>query len=192
MFDAFFSSLSSFGLLEKGGFHIGRTFTVIALLIALFLVFENISGWIYLATIDRKIALLGELQELSEAGIEQNSELNPLYQEMIEDIEKHDTHSFFLRVGIGLGNYESNKFAKFLSGASLWLLVALVGLLMKGKDKLAFLVMGLAFAIPAGYIAIVLPTFIHPLVNWIGYPIFWFAFVILLGKLPKKNPSSVA
>jgi hypothetical protein len=135
--------------------------------------FGLVSFW----NLERKVSLLKELNSLAQDNISQNSDLNPIYQNLVAELARSGAPPILApSFAIGL--------AKFFSGASIWFILLMFALFLGAKpndksisrdDSMTGLVMlGLFF----GVINVVLP-FISPLYNYLGFPLVQVALVVI-------------
>ncbi|MCK6626381.1 MAG: hypothetical protein L6R45_14540 [Anaerolineae bacterium] len=130
---------------------------------------ENQFGLVFFWNLERKVALLKELNSLAQDGITQNNELNPIYQSLVGELARSETPPI-LTLSFAVG------FWKFFSGASFWFVLLVLALFVGAKpddenitvdDSMTGLVMlGLIF----GVVGVFLP-FYSPLINYLGFPL---------------------
>jgi hypothetical protein len=75
-------------------------------------------------------------------------------------------------------------FLKALSGASLALLVIIMYLFKESKTRedMNALLGAIFIALILGVIAALLPTFYHPVVNYVGFPVVVYGLILLFGR----------
>jgi hypothetical protein len=78
---------------------------------------------------------------------------------------------------------------KALSGASIWLLFAILGLFgVFGKENRAIAVIAMVlFAVLFGYLGTIIPTTYAPWVNYFGFPVVQLVILWLLGSGLKRS-----
>jgi len=123
------------------------------------------------------VALLKELNSLAKDDITQNSELNPIYQNLVGKLAGSKTPPV-LTSSFAVG------FWKFFSGASVWFGLLVLARLVDAKpdnenvtldDSMTGLIMlGVIF----GIVGVFLP-FHSPLINYLGFPLFQIALFFI-------------
>ena len=163
-------------------------FIIIAIIVTLTTA-ENLTGYTYFSRTERKVAILKDLHELSKNEITQNKNLNPIYQDIVAEINSYEIEplSFmqFFAAFNTIALQTPEEFGKFISGGFLGFLVAISGLIDRKKGaegwSSAFfggLVFGLIFA----FIGMFIPTLWNPWVNYLGLPIFQVTVILLISK----------
>lgn len=149
--------------------------------------YESLTGHLFYSQLEKKTALLKELQLIANDGIAQKPELYPIYLSAVAEVGKHETFNLsnFNIPSINIG--DPVVMGKAISGASIWLLVLLVGLPpnIRKEGKLTFVVVATTIAIVAlglffAWIGTLIPTLLNPWINFIGFPLAQFAIVYLL------------
>ena len=142
-----------------------------------FMGYEKLTGHFYLSKLEKKVELLGDLQLLATAGIEDDKELFPIYKTIVGELSSFDISQQYLtnlpRINFG----DPVTVGKAISGASLWLLLVAVGIPteVKKDGKLTGLTIGLGiFLLLIGalfaWLGSIIPTLIRPWVNYILFP----------------------
>lgn len=155
---------------------------------------EGMIGYTFFFKMERKISLLKSLNELAQNGIANNSELSPIYHELVAELASYKVEPLSIKQITSALNTLSlhipEWLGKFVSGGLLGFLVALSGLAerKKGSDRWSSLVLGgLFFGILAGLVGIIIPTIYNNLVNYIGYPILQVVAILLISRFTKKK-----
>ena len=127
--------------------------------------FGLVSFW----NLEKRVKLLKELNSLAHSDVTRNSDLNPIYQKLVGELNRRGappilTPSFAV------------AFWKFFSGASFWFVLLVLGLLVGAKpddgsvtldeSMTGLVMMGLFF----GIVGVFLP-FISPLWNYLSFPL---------------------
>lgn len=167
------------------------TVGALGLAITLLYLFELGTGWLYFRNLEKKVALLSQLRSLEEKGIAQSPVLRPIFEQAASDLAARGTSPASWPT---LGFTGSTALWKGLSGASLWILFALLGLGGTfGKDSrlAAFLVLGIV-AIVLGVIGSILPTVYNPWVNYISFPLLQLVLLIVIsGRAQRRKRGAV-
>jgi len=137
---------------------------VFAVVVALALiVFELVTGILYYSSLERRIALLGELRQLSASGAATDPQLAPIYQDLVVELNTRPTFAIFGSLSIG----------KFLAGASLGLFVLFgefwLMITAKDPDWKAGLFSGGFLALALGIVGALIPDIGSSWVNVIAY-----------------------
>lgn len=167
-----------------------RWLAVVAIL--LFAVFglwgyESLTGNFFYSQLEKKIALLRELQLMANDGIAQKPELYPIYLSIVSEIGHYKTFNLssihIPSVNIG----DPVVMGKAIGGASVWLLILLIGLPpnIKKEGKLTPVIVTTAIVVVAmgllfAWIGTLIPTLLNPWINFIGFPLAQFAVIYLL------------
>lgn len=161
-----------------------RWFAIVFLLITLMMIasgFEYLTGYNYYRSLEKKVALLKELQALNKDGIATNPELKQIYDVTLQEMRNRPVQPLAFPDVIFAN---SVNFWKGLTGALIPLIFLVVTLFKPNKTSTdANTISGaIMAAILFGGIAIFLPTFYNPLVNYIGYPIALMLLLYLFGR----------
>jgi hypothetical protein len=163
--------------------------STVALILMLLFGFEVVTGWNYYRNLEKKIELLDRLNSLHSEGVTSNPELEPIYAQAVADLSSRNTApprlpAIALRTSIA--------FWKAISGASFWILFALLGMFGTfGKERRALAAIALLIiAIPFGYIGSILPTIGNPWVNYIGFPLLQMAILLIISGRARKSSSA--
>jgi hypothetical protein len=149
---------------------------------------ESQTNFLYFWYLHNRVSILKDLNELAQAGITQNPELAPLYEEMVTELAERRYLSVRGTILVIVSNLSdalsSIAFWKFLSGG-LWgfvfMLAGIVGWAGSGRDKRNVILGALVFGLFMGVIGIILP-FHSPLVNFILFPVLQMVVLTLYGK----------
>lgn len=164
-----------------------RWVAVSGLVILILLVFyglELFTGWNYYRSMNAKVTLLERLNTLSSNHISENSDLYPIYSQLVRDLAARDT------APVAALTF-SVAFWKAMTGAFLWVFLAILGLLGTfGKDTntraVAVLVLSM-LAVVFGYIGSALPTVVNPWVNYVGVPTAQIATLLIWSSAIQKR-----
>lgn len=154
--------------------------------LALLFSIEYATGWNYYRNLEKKAELLSELHALSMQGIEENGDLYPIYQETVRELSARKVTpprlpTFSLTISITLG--------KAISGAALWIILALVapfGVYGENNKIAGSVLLGLV-AILFGFLGAVIPTIVNPWVNYLGFPLLQLVVIITVSVRSKKE-----
>lgn len=108
-----------------------RILTLAILLVIVFtglLLFERLTGYFYLNSLEQRAAVLSELHRMSLDGIGENSDLAEIHETLAVDVVEYDSWSR----SIGQLALEPVSFPatllKFIAGGAFWVFFAIVGL----------------------------------------------------------------
>ncbi len=157
--------------------------------------YERLTGNFYLSKLERKTALLKELQSIASSGIENQLQLQPIYASTLKELESVDVSEPLLSALPSLNLRTSTAVWKAVSGAILWILVLIFGISSEvqktGRITGAVLALGIVLALIAllfAWIGTLLPTLLNPWVNYIGFPaVQTVALVLLTRKKPLQS-----
>jgi hypothetical protein len=182
--DGFFKLLNNFieGLDLPRRWVVGTV--IIGFVIFCIWVYEVNTGRFYYDSLERKIGLLGQLNELATAGIEDNPELYPVYQEAIDELSTRKVYPYLFQL---TSPVDPVTFWKGLSGAIFWLLMALGTLAFAKTNKLSTALVLTIFGIMAGIIGVFIPTAENPLFNYLGFPLTQFLLILLIGSIGARR-----
>ncbi|MDF1617305.1 hypothetical protein [Petrocella sp. FN5] len=138
-----------------------------------------------------RIENLDKLSQIDIELIKSNPELHKEYKSILNDI---GNRYFWENINLSkiniIGSGKANGMLKFVTGGSIWFLILLFTPFIYKSLKefliafFLFIVMGCIF----GYISYVMPTFIVPMVNYIGSPVLQLTiFIWLMYKGDKKK-----
>jgi hypothetical protein len=153
--------------------------------------YENLTGHFELGRAERKIALLKELQSMSDANIQSHPELKPIYQKIVSDLTSFESPKSILPSLVFVNLHDSVVFGKAISGAFLIFVMSLLGFpgAIKAKIEIPWLilisVLLLSTSIIFGWIGTLIPTIYNPWVNYIGFPLLQFGAIYFLASRMK-------
>ena len=166
---------------------------VVVLSILGILGYEQFTSHYYINKLEKKIEMLGKLQEIADDGFEHNTELEAIYIETSDELRQLEITkvSLFKTPIILLNN--PVKIGKAISGSFLWIIMMVYGLITEsqkagkitGSVMLVVIVIGLVAWLFA-WLASLIPTIYKPWVNYIGFPLIQFWIIYSLGKKKKK------
>lgn len=156
------------------------------------------SNIFYYSRMEKRIAILEQVMALDKETIDSNQAYADEYQSILNEIQQQREYSInslmnrfinFLNNFIGNRSGEGNKVVKFFTGALLGIIVIIcipfMNTFAKRSDKVLAFIMLLIITLVFGWISSIIPTFIHPMVNYIGIPLL--QIVILIAILVKSN-----
>jgi hypothetical protein len=155
--------------------------------------YEHLTGYFYFTRLERKIALLKELQDIASQGIEIHRELYPIYESVVNELAEYEARRAVVPwlPTVNLGN--PVIWGKAISGASIWILFLIIGISsdVQKSGKLTGTTIGvgivvLMIAALFAWLGTLIPTLLNPWVNYIGFPAIQAAVLYLLGR--KKKP----
>ena len=155
--------------------------------------YEHLTGHFYFARLERKIALLKELQDIASQGIETRHELYPIYESVVNELAEYEVRVAAIPwlPSVNLG--DPVIWGKAISGASVWILFLVIGVSsdVQKNGKLTGTTIGvgivvLMIAALFAWLGTLIPTILNPWVNYIGFPVVQAVVLYLLGR--KKKP----
>jgi hypothetical protein len=158
-------------------------------------IFENYTGYFYFSKIEKKIVMLNSLNELSKEKISKNSELYPIYKDLVINIQSYPIEPSSIAKSILPEQQITEKVLKFISGALLGIILLIMGILdgIAGKKDWQDNVSGgLVTAIVFGLFSIIIPTVYSIWINIVVFPLIQIAvllgiFTLGLRKFIKKR-----
>lgn len=151
------------------------------------------TGRFYLTKLERKVALLRDLQTIAIEGTDGHPELAEIYEQAASELSSFDIHT---PAPHAPAPADSVTLGKAISGAFLWVagLVASTFLEIRKNRRLTGMVIGrgvalLPIAALFAWIGTLIPTLYNPWVNYLLFP--WVQFAVLFLLLHKKMPSQV-
>jgi hypothetical protein len=175
------------------GLDTGRRWLVLSLilgsLVLALVVFDYHTGYSYYNSLDRKVALVKELNALTEDGVDARPELQRLYGELVEEVSRRRVYPLMLPTLA-----TSVPFWKGMSAASLWLLLIIPALLgtFGQSNRVAGVVLMLFLAALAGLLGSLVPTIYRPVVNYLLYPTAQFGFLLWSGRRMRSRQAGEA
>jgi len=175
-----------------------RWLAVIASLFLIVLVllgYEYLTGHFYLNRLQKKIALLKELQFIANEGIDANDELVLIYQSAVDELAQYKVRPIALPYLPSVSLGDPVTWGKAISGASVWLLILIAGVSSDvGKaGRLTGTTIGVAIVLIIivtlfAWLGAIIPTIFNPWVNYIGFPAIQLVLFYLLSR--KKKPTN--
>lgn len=146
-------------------------------LILAFFYFESHTRLFYHLSLERRISLVAQLNQLAKDDIASNSELSPIYTELTQEILNRKV------VPMEFPNFTTLVLYKFLTGASFGLLFLIISLLYRRpKATQGALWVALFFGIFAIFIPVLGSL-------WINFTVLMIGQLLLLLALPPKTDS---
>ncbi|TEU15132.1 MAG: hypothetical protein E3J21_13990 [Anaerolineales bacterium] len=156
--------------------------------------YEHLTGHFYYGRLEKKIALLKELQLIANEGIASNQELYPIYQSAVEELTHYEVRGLPFPPLPSVSFGDPVTWGKAISGASVWLLFLIVGVSsdVKKAGRISGATIGAAvlviiIATVFAWVGTIIPTIFSPWVNYIGFPAIQSALFFLLFR--KKKPA---
>lgn len=163
------------------------------------------SNFFYFNRIEKRIEILNQVMNLDSSMIKNNAIFEHEYQAILNEMSINQERSIntvinkinnFISGISKSNNLIENRTAKFLTGA-LWMIILMVcvpfmNTFDKRSDKiLAFFIIAI-LALVLGFICMVIPIVITPMVNYIGMPLIQLLIVIAIAiKSNKKKVRTV-
>jgi hypothetical protein len=167
---------------------------VVIILAVLFgiLGYEKITGHFYLDKLERKMLLLKDLQAIADSGVENNKELWPIYESIVDDVYSYEiTHRFIPHLP-KLNFGDPVTMGKAFSGAVFWLILVAVGIPteIKKDGKITGMTIGLAIfllliASLFAWLGTIIPTLYSPWINYLLFPAVQFLIIFLITRKKK-------
>lgn len=193
---------SMFDLLTKNYKRPGLWVTLGILFFCFVLLFPYIdSNFFYFSRIEKRIDVLEHVMELDAEKVNSNQAYIEEYNNILSEIEQQNDRTVnspinkiihFANRIINLDVDEGNKVVKFFTG-TIWFVILTICIpfmktFKKKSDKWIAFVMVIIFTLIVGFVSAIIPTIIHPVVNYVGIPLIQIIFLIfLLVKTSKKN-----
>jgi len=170
--------------------------SLVVLILGLF-AYEQVTQNIYLTKLEKKVALLRQLQQMAAAGIEKNAELYPIYLELVSELNTHTPAAQGPSIAGPLPIRKDPYAAgKAISGAVLWLVLLLfvLGYQLKLDRRFsavsaALVIFFLAAAGLFAWIGAQIPTLGHPWVNYLLLPLLQSVAVVWAARKPAEGPA---
>jgi hypothetical protein len=166
--------------------------SLLVFLIVGILGFEQLTGQFYLSKLERKVALLKNLQAIADAGIEHHPELKATYEQAAAELSSFEVRtpgSYILSWQIG----DTTVLGKAISGAFIWIVVLIFGVSsdIQKNGKLTVMTIGVAIAILLiaaifAWVGTLIPTIYNPWVNYILFPVTQLIVLLLLFRKRKS------
>lgn len=171
--------------LPRKWFAILSTFLIAILGIILF---EWATGYFYYRSLEKKVALLKELQTMANSGIITNTILYPVYESTAKELAVRQIRPAF---SISLSFANPVILGKAISGALFFGSLAIAALFnaFGEKNKVVGAIFCIFLAVLAGYLSTLVPTIWNPWVNYIGSPVIQLLAILLIGGRMKKTTS---
>lgn len=175
-------------------------FIAIILFITVLIIPYIDSNFFYFSRMEKRINVLEKVMALDEEKINSNQAYIDEYQRILQEMEQQGERSinslmnnFIIQMNYitSMGNGEGNRALKFLSGA-FWLLlitvcVPFMNTFKKRSDKLIAFVLLLIMSGIIGWVFLMVPVIISPMVNYIGVPLLQIITVIIIGVKSNKK-----
>lgn len=166
----------------------------VLLIVFTLLAYEHLTGHFYFNKLEKKVSLLKELQLIANEGVDANKDLLPIYESAVDELAQYQVRtlafSHFAYVNFG----DPVTWRKAISGASIWLLILVVGVSsdVKKTGKFSGTTIGVAIvtvvvAALFAWIGTIIPTILNPWVNYIGFPMIQLALFYLLSRKKKTT-----
>lgn len=177
-----------------------RWVAVFLTLIAIGIVFygyERSTGQLYFSRLERKIALLRELYELKNSGIEQYPELYIIYEDTVAELTAFKIVRPQSTQLPSIDWRNSETIGKAISGSFLWLLVFVFGIAseIRKSGKITGFIITLAvflllIVLLFAWFGVLIPTIINPWVNYILFPLLQIVALIYISTRTVVKPAS--
>jgi hypothetical protein len=171
-------------------------FWVFIAVIALFIFsgIEGLTGITYFMRVQGKLSVLSTLNTLSKDGIESNPKLEPIYNQLVNDISEYDINRNSLaKLFPNLSTITIQipvEIWKFISSGIWGFLVAISGLFVRKTNPggwRSMFIGGLAMGIVLGIIGILIPNIFYAWINIILCPSVQLILILLLPRITTKK-----
>jgi hypothetical protein len=144
---------------------------LLSMVIVLAFVFEYTTGFFFMWNMERKLALLKELKDVSGPEISADPQLNEAYRDIVSKLNVYRFEP------LGFPNIqEAGAWGlKFMTASWLWLGVAFYGILTKAPvpNRAAIVIFAFILVVVFGLIGVAIPNFGTAWVNIIAYILVW-------------------
>jgi hypothetical protein len=155
--------------------------------------YERLTGAFAFNRLEREVDILLKLQTMADAGIINHPELKQVYERISNDLSSLESREFGIPSMPVINIKNPVTFGKAISGAFIWIVVAIFGFVTEyGKTKrlsaMTFalvstvLLIGMLFA----WIGTIIPTFFNPWINYILFPAVQLGVLVLLTRKRKS------
>lgn len=166
--------------------HAGLGGTLFMLLLCVYLV-GHWSGW-WFGSESSRITMLQQLHSMSLAGIEQDSNLAPIYYDIVAEMMEPQRE--VVTVTTPMGRMQESTVYKFLGGAAIWALmlgiIPFVKTYQTRKSKLQAYAAVVFFMLLSGGLSAVIPDFPNLWINYLLVPGLTF-FLLLVAGIKQNN-----
>jgi hypothetical protein len=160
--------------------------SLLVLMIVGVLGFEQLTGNFYLSKLERKVALLKNLQSIADAGIDNHPELRVAYEKAVAELSAFEVRTPASYIpSLQVGN--TTALGKAISGAVIWIIVLIFGvssdIQKNGKMTGTTIGVGIVLLLIAAvfaWVGTLIPTIYNPWVNYIAFPIAQLIVLFLL------------
>ncbi|HND96337.1 MAG TPA: hypothetical protein PLH49_11275, partial [Chitinophagaceae bacterium] len=162
-------------------------FLLLCSLVAFFM-YEKVTNNIYLASIERKVAILNQI---AESGFLSKNELKPLYKDVAEELSKSEvtminaeTILYYWSLIMGIVSVFG---LKFFSGAALGTLFFVVALFSSRDGKKEVMLGSLRLFMSFGFLGLILTTWISNFYSFLLLLFVQLVFLINLGRRGQRK-----
>lgn len=150
----------------------------VLLVVMLLLGYERVTGHFYFSSLEKKVAILKDLQAIANEGVSSQYELYPIYRSAVKELAQYEIHGLTFAVfpSASLGN--ENTLGKAISGTFVWLLILVIGVSSDVKKErrvtsrtIVTAVFLIIVAAVSAWIGAIIPTLWNPWVNYVGFPL---------------------
>ena len=158
------------------------------------------SYFFYYDRMEKRISILQQLTELDQEKMGANIILQKEYDDILKDIqlqEERMVSSIIENISNAINNIfnvkpqEGNVWIKFFAGASIAIIIAVcipfMNTFSSRKEKIVGWIMVVIIACILGGINVIIPTIIHPYVNYWGMPIAQVIGLVVLATKSRKT-----
>ena len=121
-----------------------------------------------------------------------------MYQSAVEELARCKVRNLAFPPPLSLSLGDPVALGKAISGASIWLLILIVGVfsLVKARkltgSAIATAIFLVVVALVFAWVGTIIPTIYNPWINYIGFPLIQFGLLYLLSRRAKKAASTGA
>lgn len=147
---------------------------------------EYFTGYVYYRSLERKVALLKDLQSLMKEGIDGNADLYPVYQLTVKELASRDVRPL-ATPAIAIVN--TVEFWKGFTGALPWILFAVMALFgtFGETNKIVGIIGVSVIAVMVGGVSALVPTIYNPWVNYLVVPSVQIVAISFFGSRMRRS-----
>lgn len=168
--------------------------SIMALISLGVITYERTTGHFYLIKLEKRIALLKELQLVNSAGIKDNPKLIKTYDSLVDELAAFNAEQAKLPNLPNISFDDLSVIGKALSGALFWLVVLIIGISSEFKKAqkvtgsiIAVGILVFILAILFAWLGTIIPSIYSPWINVALYPFILFGLTYLLFVKRKKT-----
>jgi hypothetical protein len=158
--------------------------SLLTLVLSILFVESRTGQFFYYPSIERRISLLRQLQELSGAGIASNPDLGAPYRQLLSDVAARPAD-----LGLGFA-LSADDLLKFVLGSSIGIVLVLVGFNTRSKGERGwrgYVLGGFSYAIVTGTASLFLPTFVNGWLTGLAFTAAQTAFWLFIAAVGSRT-----